>query len=160
MAIERFFDGLGEFAEFLERRAIEHVELVELTAALSAEIMLKKARAIFGDATKLAELAPSTQAERLAKGYSANEPLLRTGELLRDSVESGHEGMLSGIGSKEQVMFYHELGYKARDGSAVPPRPVLKEAGEESVPEIVELVKQTIGMTLGFRGGLNILEDE
>jgi phage gpG-like protein len=157
--MSRYFEGLREFSEFLERGAALHEELIDAAVGLSAEILYKKAYADFGDSTKLADLAPATQDEREALGYARNEPLLRDGTLLRDSLESGHDGNLAGIGSAEPILAYHEYGYvNARTGSPVPPRPVLKIAMQESEEEIAAVLEDTIGATLGLAPTLRLQE--
>src|ERR1700745_1703668 len=55
------------------------------------------------------QLAQSTQKDRVKKGFAANEPLLRTGEL-RDSIEItiSHDGMSAEIGSNNEKAVWHE----------------------------------------------------
>jgi len=66
------------------------------------------------------QLAQSTQEQRVALGFSPNDPLLRTGEL-RDSightVESGNVGY---IGTNNKIAPYQEFGT-----DKIPPRPFL-----------------------------------
>ncbi|HEV2700470.1 MAG TPA: hypothetical protein VGV09_02480, partial [Steroidobacteraceae bacterium] len=66
-----------------------------------------------------APLAESTMADRVAQGFPADEPLLRTGEL-RDSISHEVRGHEVAIGSTSDVMVFQELGT-----SRIPPRPVL-----------------------------------
>jgi HK97 gp10 family phage protein len=72
------------------------------------------------------ELADSTKADRVAKGFTENDPLLRTGAL-RDSI--GHEvhGNEAVIGSKSDIAVYQELGT-----TKMPPRPFLGPAVVEN----------------------------
>jgi phage gpG-like protein len=145
----KYFEGLGQFADFLEERAALHDEAIHVAAGASALTIFRKAQSIFGDASKLEELAPATQDERTRLGYSANEPLLRDGSLLKDRLEHGHEGMFAGVGSEEPVMAYHEYGYlNARTGNAVPPRPVLRIAMEESGPSVLAILEAVLGRSL------------
>ena len=69
-----------------------------------------------------APLADSTQADRVAKGYTPNDPLLRSGEL-RNSISHQIDTLEAVIGSTSEVMVYQELGT-----AAIPPRAVLGPA--------------------------------
>lgn len=147
----RHFEGLAQFADFLERGAALHEEMVAAAVGLSAEILFKHAYDDIGDSTKLADLAQATQDERERLGYAPNEPLYRDGALLRDSLERVHDRDVAGIGSSEPIFAYHEFGYvNARTGEPVPPRPVFRIALQESEDEIGEVLEQTIGATLGL----------
>jgi hypothetical protein len=72
-------------------------------------------------------------------------PLLITGELLRDSIESMHEawgeGAVAGVGSSEPVLTYHEHGFVTGAGSwipgkVVPPRPAFAIGVYEALPTV------------------------
>lgn len=80
------------------------------------------------------QLAPATQEDRTRKGFSANEPLLRTGEL-RDSIT--HEVVshdTAYVGSTSLIAKYQELGT-----SKIPPRPFLGGATAAKEEEIHEI---------------------
>lgn len=64
------------------------------------------------------QLAPFTQADREAQGFTPNDPLLRTGDL-RESVMRRHGIRWAEVGTDDPVMIYHELGTWR-----MPPRPV------------------------------------
>lgn len=81
-----------------------------------------------------AELAESTQADRLNQGYDPDEPLLRTGGL-RDSISHHTEALETTIGSPSEIMVYHEFGT-----SKMPPRPVLGPAAFRSKEKIYKLI--------------------
>lgn len=72
------------------------------------------------------ELADATKEDRLAKGFSENDPLLRTGEL-RDSIQHTTGELETQIGSDSDIMIYQELGT-----ARIPPRPVLGPAAERN----------------------------
>jgi hypothetical protein len=79
------------------------------------------------------QLAESTQAQRVELGFSANEPLLRTGKL-RDSIGHVVEGNVGYVGTNDPVAKYHEYGT-----SKIPPRPFLAgalAATEGEIPKI------------------------
>jgi HK97 gp10 family phage protein len=73
-----------------------------------------------------AELADSTKADRVAKGFTENDPLLRTGAL-RDSISHEVEGLTATIGSTSDIAEYQEFGT-----SKMPPRPFLGPALERN----------------------------
>lgn len=145
------FRGLGEFANFLEERVGVEESALALAAEMSADVMYEKAKKIYGDSSKLAPLAQATQDERVSLGYTPNDPLLRDGRLLRDSLEKAHVGAIGGIGSDEIIHYYHEHGYiNAMSGASVPARPVFRLAFQESAPELEAIVKEVIQGVLGF----------
>ena len=135
------FSDLGVFAVFLVARAAE--------AQLAAEHALGKAAALIRDdaAERLGtyqaavgpffgwqELADSTKADRLRQGYTANDPLLRSGDL-RENITSaalGREavaGVVNGAAGKDRrdlglIATYMELGTRS-----APPRQFLGPAG-------------------------------
>lgn len=80
------------------------------------------------------QLAESTQEQRVALGFPANEPLLRTGEL-RDSighiVESGNLGF---VGTNNKVAAWQEFGT-----AKIPPRPFLGGAVDAKGQEAADL---------------------
>lgn len=161
---KREFASFESFTRFLERTPVLQREALEAAAGLTAKVVKRNVRAAFGDSSKLAHLAPATQADRVAKGYTPDDPLLRTGELLRDSIEDDFSplmggGAVAGVGSPEEVLKYHEFGYiNARTGNAVPPRPVLQTGLKESVPEITAALKGAVNAALGFSAFLPIVE--
>ena len=128
----------------------------------AAQIVEKEAKAEIGhyqDAAGpfagWAELADSTKADRAAKGFPENEPLLRTGEL-RDSISHKVEvtGPVSGkavIGSDSDIAVYQELGTKN-----IPPRSFLGGALVRKSHAVAELLgasvhKALIGESVGSR---------
>jgi phage gpG-like protein len=72
------------------------------------------------------ELADFTKQDRIEKGFSENDPLLRTGEL-RDSMGHAVQGFDAVIGSTSDVAVYQELGT-----NKIPPRPFLGPAVVEN----------------------------
>ncbi|MGA8120389.1 hypothetical protein [Rouxiella badensis] len=69
-----------------------------------------------------APLAESTQEDRVRRGFSADEPELRTGEL-RDSIKSEASGLSSIAGSTSEVMLWQENGT-----AKMPPRAIIGTA--------------------------------
>jgi phage gpG-like protein len=88
------------------------------------------------------ELAASTKADRRSKGYTENDPLLRSGGL-RDSIKYEIHGLSAVIGSEDKVAFWQEFGT-----SGMPPRPTLGPALARSMPRVSELLGDVL-----IRGG-------
>lgn len=79
-----------------------------------------------------AELAENTKEDRVSKGFSENDPLLRTGEM-RDSIERQTAELETVVGSNSEILEYHEFGT-----SKMPPRPVLGPALVRNHDEIID----------------------
>jgi hypothetical protein len=156
------FDSFESFTRFLDRTPALQRQAIQTAARFSAKALKINARKIIGSA-KLADLAPSTQADRVRRGYTPNDPLKRTGELIEEHIESAYSptvsgGAVAGVGSGERVQLYHEFGYiDARTGTAVPARPDLKIALEESMPEITAVMRGAVNAALGFSSSLAIV---
>ncbi len=148
-------NGLGEMALILVKNEVK--TLLMLDAAL--ERVLKKveatAKAEFGKYQPAAapfpawpELADATKDERVALGYSENDPLLREGDL-RESIEHRKTEPLEGeVGSTDERMPYSEFGTANE-----PPRSVLGPALYRSK----DFIHMTVGAAVvaGFMGASN-----
>jgi hypothetical protein len=77
-----------------------------------------------------AELADSTKDDRVNKGFTENDPGLRTGEM-RDSIDHASDDTGAVVGSNDDKMEWFELGT-----SKQPPRSVLGIAAVHKEPEI------------------------
>lgn len=84
------------------------------------------------------ELADSTKADRVAKGFTENDPLLRSGDL-RDSIKNEVHAFDAVIGSESDIAKYQELGTEK-----IPPRPFLGPAVLHNEHEI----KRVLGAAL------------
>lgn len=69
-----------------------------------------------------APLSPAYEAKKVAAGFKANAPLLRTGEM-RDSVGYRVNGNEAVVGAKDEKAVFHEFGT-----SEMPPRPMFGPA--------------------------------
>lgn len=147
----REFSSLGEFGVYLLEAAAKEAVALELGLKKAAEHVEKVAKAEFGEYQNAvgsfpawAELADATKADRVAKGFGENDPLLRTGEL-RDSIDHRVAGLGAEIGSDDDVMVYQELGTEK-----MPPRPVLGPAAIRSEKAIQRILGEAA--VLGILG--------
>ena len=147
----KFFEGLAVFTEFLEKQAALQEAALHEGAKAASVVVQKRVQAVFGDTSKLLSLADATQADRVAHGYTPNDPLVRTGTL-RDSIERESVGPVAVVGSKDPIMGYQEFGT-----SKIPPRPVFEIGLTESQDEVGEIAGAVAAIALGMPGHAAIL---
>ncbi|MBB3213426.1 hypothetical protein FHW67_002718 [Herbaspirillum sp. Sphag1AN] len=94
------------------------------------------------------ELAESTKEDRVAKGYTENDPGLRSGAM-RDSIQHSVEGLNAQIGSDDDKLVWFELGT-----SKQPPRPVLGPAVERNHEDIGRILGHAT--VTGLLGGQSL----
>ena len=142
----------NEFATQLERAAIRAKNEIDIP---TEEVMVAAqtvAKQVIGSyAFGWVQLAPSTQEDRVKHGYSANNPLLRTGEM-RDSIEHKTEltpyGAEGCVGSKDLVALWQECGtVDKNEEQHIPPRPFLAGALMRSGP-LIDVTFGTFAMKL------------
>ena len=126
----------AEFARKLQWAAVRARTEIDIPTEAVVEAAAEKARTAIGTyAYGWPQLAASTQADRAARGYAANEPLLRTGEM-RGSI--GHMAQLSAEGaegviySTDEIAVFQELG----TSRGIPPRSFLMASLLRCDPEI------------------------
>ena len=93
-----------------------------------------------------AELTEATKADRVAKGFTENDPLLRTGDM-RDTIGhrvAGHEAV---VGSDSDIAVYQELGT-----SHIPPRSFLGGAAFRKAEEVAQTLGHAAVLGLVGRG--------
>jgi len=104
-----------------------------------------------------ARLAPATQADRVAQGYPADEPLLRDGHL-RESIHHAVEGDKAVVGSDSEIAVYQELGT-----GRVPPRSFLGGAAVRKAEEVARILGGSVaGALVGrevYEGRMDISGD-
>lgn len=93
-------------------------------------------------------LKKATQRERAKKGYTPNDPLLRTG-YLRDSIKKAIYGSFAVVGSDSMLAVYHEfgthgVGVDPNTGYHDPPRPFLGPAAYEAREWVGEVVTEWV----------------
>lgn len=125
----RTFSSMVEFADHLLERQAAVVTALRTGLEICAESIEKTAKEEIGNYQDAIgpfeawpDLADSTKADRVAKGYSEDEPLLREGDL-RDSIRHEVGALDAFIGSDSDIAVYQELGT-----DKIPPRPFLGTA--------------------------------
>lgn len=135
------FESFGAFAEHMMTREVVLHEALNRGLAIAAAKINKTAQdelGIYqpevGPFPAWPELAEFTVQDRLAQGYSPDEPLLRDGTL-RDSIthEVGH--LEAVVGSTSEIAVYQELGTHK-----IPPRPFLGPAAVHDEKFTVEII--------------------
>lgn len=96
-----------------------------------------------------AELADSTKDQRVALGFSENEPGLRTGEM-RDSIRHQATPELGVVGSDDENLVYFELGT-----SKQPPRSVLALAALHTGEKVAKILGGSMVAALTGNGVVN-----
>lgn len=92
----------------------------------------------YGPFDAWAPLAESTKADRVRRGYSEDEPLLRSGEL-RDSIESEVTGLAAIVGTKSEIGSWQEVGTEN-----IPPRPFIGPAYVRKIDPLMESLGRAI----------------
>lgn len=92
----------------------------------------------YGPFDAWAPLAESTKVERVRRGYSEDEPLLRSGEL-RDSIQSEVMGLAAIVGTKSDIGLWQEVGT-----SHIPPRPFIGPAYVRKIDPLLEAIGEAI----------------
>ncbi|MDE2470240.1 MAG: hypothetical protein KGL35_16195 [Bradyrhizobium sp.] len=134
----RSFKDPAAFARFLYEKTATLAEAEARGLDKVGAIVLKDAKARIGEYQDEVgpfpawrDLAPSTIADKQAKGFSVPSPLERTGEM-KDSLEFSRGSDRVTIGSAKPEALWQELGtsgpYPGPDGYHVPPRPFLGPA--------------------------------
>lgn len=145
----RSFPDLASFAAYLARLpvAIHAAETAGLTAA--AVVIEKEAKAEIGHYQSeagpfpaWAELADATKADRRAKGFPENNPLLRSGELL-NSISHSVDGSHAVVGSTSDIAVYQEFG-TPHAAHPIPPRSFLGGAAFRKGEEAAEAAGKAV----------------
>jgi hypothetical protein len=130
----RRFQAAAPLAKYLETHIAQlSAEAARIPAVLAEEaapVLAAQIVELYGHAPPLADLAQSTQDERSALGFSANEPLVRTGGL-RDSEEFEALDGVAGAGNPDERSAWMEHGNASRN---MPPRAVHLMGLELTIP--------------------------
>lgn len=100
------------------------------------------------------ELADNTKADRVAKGFTENDPLKRSGGLEK-SISHEISGLEAVIGSDSDVMVYQELGTPN-----IPPRAVLGPAAIRNKDLILKTLGQAAAEGLLYGSGTTLTKLE
>lgn len=141
----REFNSFGTFARHLKVTAALGEEVTHHITETAANIVKKDAKNRIGtyqdrsgNFAAWEPLAESTVADRVAKGYTPNDPLLREG-VLRDSIEAETHGNEAVVGSTDEVALYQEVGTEH-----IPPRAFLGPALYENKNAISVMAGNTV----------------
>lgn len=153
------FSSLAELGFELAESAIAVPLALHAGVEQCANLVEKTAKAEIGHyqpATgqfpEWAELAESTKDDRVSRGFSENDPLLRTGGL-RDSISHQSSALEAVIGSDSDNMVYQEFGTKA-----IPPRPVLGPAAFRNKEKIQAILgAATLSGIINLRGSIEAI---
>ena len=130
----------AHFAEIaLKQHEMEHhaLEKVGVIVEKRAKEKIGEYQVQTGPFEAWKELADYTKADRVNKGFSENDPLLRTGDL-RDSIGHQVHGSEVDIGSASDIAVYQELGT-----IKIPPRSFLGGALIENMEEVMNIVGES-----------------
>jgi len=143
------FDCKGFAAHLMRTAAIGEVVTGHIVKK-AAEVVQKDAQARIGSYQDgiggfpaWANLAESTIQDRINKGFTPDDPLLRTGEL-RNSIEVQSEGHEAIVGTPDAVALYQECGTEK-----IPPRPFLGPAGYASRNDIGKIAAEIMIAWIG-----------
>jgi hypothetical protein len=129
-----FIEHLAHFQHRLHEETHKGLERVGRIVEREAKAELGHYQDAAAPFVAWAELADATKADRVAQGFTENDPGLRSGEM-RDGIGHvvGHEEVV--IGSNDDKMVWFELGTEKQ-----PPRSALGTAVIHKEPEIVAVL--------------------
>lgn len=146
----RSFNSLEAFGSFLVALSTQVEDRAAHALREGAHLVAEDAQERIGhyDGNDWPQLAAFTQAERERLGFSANDPLLRSGTL-HDAIVSEGQGREAVAGVKSggsagdadigDIALWQEMGTPDAQ-RPIPPRPFLGPAGFTQAPKIAENV--------------------
>lgn len=151
------FDSISAFAAHMGR-LVQTLPAAETRAVTGASaVILAEARSIpghyqsaVGPAPAWPALAESTRRDRVRKGFTPDDPLLRTGELARSYQSKVTSPRSAEVGSDDPRAPLFEFGT-----SRMPPRPVLLTAAVRKEPETHLIAGQAIFTHLTGRANVS-----
>lgn len=133
------FSSPGAFASFLTATIGELHHAKHAALEKAAKLVETEAKEVIGTYSYgWPQLAKSTQQDRTRRGFSANEPLLRSGEL-RNSINHEVSDNRAIVGSNLDAAVYAESGT-----SKEPPRSFLLGAAMHKGNEVAEIVGEHV----------------
>jgi hypothetical protein len=147
--VTKKFNSLKDFSRHIEKVVLSEKVYKKATLELIGKFLEDAAKRKFGVYQKddglfegWAQLAESTQQQRVRLGYSPNDPLFRSGETM-NSLSHSVSGDSVYNGSTSILMKYFELGT-----INMPPRPVLGPAMFENRDKIKKIIKMSMVLWL------------
>lgn len=147
-------NSFGELADVLEARIVKALAAGRAALLEGAEIVKTAAQEVIGeyqpakgDVPAWAPLSPATQEDRIAQGYTPDDPLERSGAL-RESIEVrpvDADAVLVGVFDPELeiVAAAMEFGfYNVRANKIVAPRSFIRGTAFEKSPEVGALIER------------------
>jgi len=157
------FPSIGAFVRHTATLEARMYSAVSLGVRDAAKVVHKRTRAKFGHYqegdgpfSSWPELQDATKKERVRQGYSEDEPLLRSGDLMR-SYTVEHEGLVAGVGSPLEEALGQEIGIP---GHNVPARSTLGLAFVESERKGFGILNEHIGSVLVYGRDVAQLSDD
>jgi phage gpG-like protein len=147
LAFAGFLGGLAVEIERRQRSALDEAARVVEAEAKREIGNYQSAAPPFGAWPHLAE---ATQKDRVAQGFTANDPLLRTGKL-RESIGRRVGDKEAVVGSDLDIALYQEMGTQT-----IPPRSFLGGAAVRKSDEVARILGGRVVAALRGEGGSEI----
>jgi hypothetical protein len=158
--MKKTLGSFGELADLLEGRIAAARVAMPLALLEGAELVKDDAQhrigeyqSEAGDLPAWAPLTDATKADRLAKGFTEDDPLLRTGDL-RKAIETrpAPEGVLVGVFDPEMetIAAAMEYGYfNVRAQKLIAPRSFIRAAAFMLAEAVGKLIGRRFGEVMG-----------
>jgi hypothetical protein len=150
-------NSFGDLAKALATAVPATITSLDAGMAAAGRVIQKDAKARIGSYQDAQPpfgawppLTPQTQAERVAQGFTPDDPLLRTGEL-RDSIVTEHTFLETVVGSKMPIAAYQEYGT-----AHVPPRPFIGPAAVAKMDTVCKMLGTRAVLGLSGRPAIDV----
>ena len=135
----REFGSLVHFAQFCGQMAVQaeshHHALEE--AAQHLEHRVRQVLGTYDLSPTWPQLTAATQADRVRKGFTPNDPLFRDGSHIRDTMRHSSTTTDARVGTDSQIAEWMELGTRR-----APPRSFLRLSAIEQERELVRILRR------------------
>ncbi len=146
MTLDQFIRHLAAMPGAVRRAEAEALHKAAELVEGAAKAAIGEYQSAAGPFKAWPELADATKADRAAKGFAPDDPLLRTGAL-RGSIESAVSGRQAAVGSNADTAVYQELGTKS-----IPPRPFLGPALFNNADKVAGIIGHEVAKAVAGRG--------
>lgn len=144
----RTFNSISAFVAFMEAKIATLPEAQKHGLEKAAAHIEEQAKAVIGTYDyNWPQLADATQDDRTRKGFTPNDPLLRTGELKESIQHKVVDHAHAAVGSDDDKAVWNELGT-----DKAPPRSFLGETGARHGKEAAHLIGEAVHAHLAGRG--------